>query len=314
MSTASCESMNSHTPSDAITSSCGPSAAMFAAGSMSTSFTSGLAITPLPPTRWSPMERAMARPGSVMFASSHTRAGPPHSYRSPTRGSSREPGHALSPRPPLCPLLLWRRDETARLFDPLLLGGRVRLLVFGQRDRLQLAALLDGHHRARVANVRDPDLPPPALRPARERDHRSRARQLRVDGGVRLQLGVDGDKDLLEGGLWVGSEEGVLLELGLHAVHRVVGHLVAAHAVPVKHTEECRRLLPFDTEWVAHAAAVLVDLCHHLAGGAAGLDAVARVGANHLGRKGGRHRLCAHLGTHREAPLPPRRRVRGAAD
>mmetsp|Transcript_7718 Transcript_7718/g.22547 ORF Transcript_7718/g.22547 Transcript_7718/m.22547 type:complete len:246 (-) Transcript_7718:518-1255(-) len=146
MSTASCESMNSHTPSDAITSSCGPSAAMFAAGSMSTSFTSGLAITPLPPTRWSPMERAMARPGSVMFASSHTRAGPPHSYRSPTRGSSREPGHALSPRPPLCPLLLWRRDETARLFDPLLLGGRVRLLVFGQRDRLQLAALLDGHH------------------------------------------------------------------------------------------------------------------------------------------------------------------------
>ena len=88
----------------------------------------------------------MARPGSVMFASSHTRAGPPHSYRSPTRGSSREPGHALLPRPPLCPLLLWRRDEAARLFDPLLLGGRVRLLVFGQRDRLQLAALLDGHH------------------------------------------------------------------------------------------------------------------------------------------------------------------------
>mmetsp|Transcript_38155 Transcript_38155/g.120154 ORF Transcript_38155/g.120154 Transcript_38155/m.120154 type:complete len:315 (+) Transcript_38155:271-1215(+) len=314
MSTAACESMNSHTPSDAITSSCGPSAAMLAAGSMSTSFTSGLAMTPLPPTRWSPMERAMARPGSVMFASSHTRAGPPHSS---SGGETKPPAFSIR----FCSAGVsgfWSSDSATAFSLP---AFWTAITCSHSRCREETPSSATRRPRgggrccrARVANVRDPDLPPPALRPARERDHRSRARQLRVDGGVRLQLGVDGDKDLLEGGLWVGSEEGVLLELGLHAVHRIVRHLVAAHAVPVEHTEECRRLLPLDTEWVADAAAVLVDLCHHLAGGAAGLDAVARVGANHLGRKGGRHRLCAHLGTHREAPLPPRRRVRGAAD
>ena len=42
-------------------------------------FTSGCAITPIGLTRWSPIERAIARPGSVMLASSHTIARPPHS-------------------------------------------------------------------------------------------------------------------------------------------------------------------------------------------------------------------------------------------
>eukprot|EP00965_Chrysotila_dentata_P101808 3361065-Pleurochrysis_carterae.AAC.2 len=40
---------------------------------------SGSAMTPMLLTRWSPMERAMASPGSVWLASSQTRAGPPHS-------------------------------------------------------------------------------------------------------------------------------------------------------------------------------------------------------------------------------------------
>mmetsp|Transcript_6304 Transcript_6304/g.19764 ORF Transcript_6304/g.19764 Transcript_6304/m.19764 type:complete len:216 (-) Transcript_6304:418-1065(-) len=72
MATASSELMNSHTPSDAMMRkrSSRPS---------SCSITSGSAITPIDVTRWSPIDRAIASPGSVMFASSHTRAGPPHS-------------------------------------------------------------------------------------------------------------------------------------------------------------------------------------------------------------------------------------------
>mmetsp|Transcript_51878 Transcript_51878/g.103237 ORF Transcript_51878/g.103237 Transcript_51878/m.103237 type:complete len:310 (-) Transcript_51878:169-1098(-) len=70
-----CESINSHTPSDAITKyRCFPSD-MFKTSWV----TSGSAITPTLLTRWSPIERAMAKPGSVISLSSHTRAGPPHS-------------------------------------------------------------------------------------------------------------------------------------------------------------------------------------------------------------------------------------------
>mmetsp|Transcript_27740 Transcript_27740/g.89656 ORF Transcript_27740/g.89656 Transcript_27740/m.89656 type:complete len:214 (-) Transcript_27740:453-1094(-) len=80
MSTASGESINSHTPSDAMTKNCGPSLVGSAAGVMSISTTSGSAMTPIAPTRWSPMDLPMASPGKVIFESSHTRAGPPHSY------------------------------------------------------------------------------------------------------------------------------------------------------------------------------------------------------------------------------------------
>lgn len=66
--TASSLEMNSQTPSEA--------ARMKRSSSVSAcSLSSGSAITPSGATRWSPIERAIASPGSRMLESTHTRAG-----------------------------------------------------------------------------------------------------------------------------------------------------------------------------------------------------------------------------------------------
>mmetsp|Transcript_3843 Transcript_3843/g.5708 ORF Transcript_3843/g.5708 Transcript_3843/m.5708 type:complete len:209 (-) Transcript_3843:572-1198(-) len=67
MFTASCESMNSHTPSLARMKN-------WSSGAMSNICTSGSGITPMCLTAWSPMDRDMARPIWVISGSSHTRA------------------------------------------------------------------------------------------------------------------------------------------------------------------------------------------------------------------------------------------------
>mmetsp|Transcript_71053 Transcript_71053/g.213718 ORF Transcript_71053/g.213718 Transcript_71053/m.213718 type:complete len:260 (+) Transcript_71053:1287-2066(+) len=78
MSIASWLSINSQTPSDASTM-------QRSAAVTSVSVISGSAYTPSSATAWSPIERAIARPGPRPYAPRHTRAGPYMSDASETK-------------------------------------------------------------------------------------------------------------------------------------------------------------------------------------------------------------------------------------
>jgi hypothetical protein len=74
----------------------------------------------------------------------------------------------------------------------------------------------------------------------------------------------------------------VRLEVLLDLVHHKVRHLVAEGAVAVVDAKQ-RLLVGFGlAKRVAHAAAILVDLCRRLARPHPGLDAMARIRANVL--------------------------------